>query len=145
MKKDCLLLKCTQKFCRMKADIVLFLLKILKKRRKLMITKNIDDNQIKIIATDFDGTLCKNRYPAIGDPNEGLIKWLCQQKQNGKKIILWTCRENDELNDAINWCKKNGLVFDAINCNVSEITFYSRKVVADLYIDDRAGLPAWEE
>ena len=46
----------------------------------------------KIIAVDFDGTLCENRYPEIGKPNEKVINYLIKRQKEGDKLILWTCR-----------------------------------------------------
>ena len=96
----------------------------------------------KIIAVDFDGTLCTNCYPYIGDANLILIDYLKIQKENGSKIILWTCRAGQLLDDAVTWCKKQGLTFDAVNENLPEIieTFGSdtRKIFANEYIDDLA-------
>lgn len=48
-----------------------------------------------IIAVDFDGTLCENKYPEIGKPNGVLIDDLKMRKDNGAKLILWTCRVGD--------------------------------------------------
>lgn len=95
-----------------------------------------------IIAVDFDGTLCENCYPEIGDVNMDLLLFLKEHQKKGSKIILWTCRCGEALREAVLWCKKQGLKFDAINTNVPEnILQYgsdSRKIYADLYIDDRA-------
>lgn len=91
------------------------------------------------ICVDFDGCLSLDaRYPDIGRPNKPLFKYLInEQKEKGSKIILWTCREYDShLSEAVDFCKDNGLVFDAINENIAE--FNPRKIVADLYIDDHA-------
>ena len=91
------------------------------------------------IAVDFDGTLCKEAWPDIGSPNQPLIDYLIRWRNQGKKVILWTCRENDMLRNAVNWCAAHGLFFDAINCNLKErIEAYgndSRKIGADYYID----------
>lgn len=96
----------------------------------------------KIIAVDFDGTLCVNKYPKIGAPNVELIQYLIGQKKKGAKLILWTCRVGDILDRAIHWCKQNGLIFDAVNENIPEIVdaFGSdtRKIFANEYIDDLA-------
>ena len=97
----------------------------------------------KIIAVDFDGTLCEACYPDIGKANTNLIEYLKQQRLYGNKIILWTCRANRQLTEAVDWCGKQGLVFDAINSNLQEvITSWtdgeSRKIYADIYIDDKA-------
>lgn len=94
----------------------------------------------KIIAVDFDGTLCSNAYPYIGFGNWLLIDYLKAQKKQGAKIILWTCRIGERLNEAVAWCKDAGLIFDAINENLPEIieAFGSdtRKIFANEYIDD---------
>lgn len=96
-----------------------------------------------IIAVDFDGTLCKNRYPYAGAPNEPLIDTLkYYQKEKGAELILWTCRTDDELKFAVDWCEKQGLIFDEINENLPRIVEKygkgNRKIFADVYIDDCA-------
>ena len=94
-----------------------------------------------IIAVDFDGTLCENKYPEIGKPNGVLIDDLKMRKDNGAKLILWTCRVGDRLEQAIDWCQEQGLIFDAVNQNLPEIVESfggdCRKVFAHEYIDDR--------
>ena len=75
----------------------------------------------KIIAVDFDGTLCVNKCPEIGDPNEELIAYLKKRQANGEKLILWTNRVDDRLDEAVKWCAEHGLVFDAVNDNLPEI------------------------
>lgn len=101
-------------------------------------------NSVKIIAVDFDGTLCVNRYPEIGDPMYGTIAYLLKEKERGAKLILWTCRTGDLLQKAVSWCKERGLIFDAVNENLPEIidSFGSdtRKIFANEYIDDRNAL-----
>lgn len=96
-----------------------------------------------IIAVDFDGTLCEDAFPGIGQPNWPLILFLKEKQREGSKLILWTCRCGNALNEAVSWCKKHGLVFDAVNANVPENILQhggsdSRKIYADIYIDDRA-------
>lgn len=95
----------------------------------------------KIIAVDFDGTLCTNKWPEIGKPNEDLIMYLQQERRNGCKLILWTNRVEERLEEAIAWCRKFGLTFDAVNENLQDVIDAfgadSRKVFAHEYIDDR--------
>ena len=95
----------------------------------------------KIIAVDFDGTLCENKWPEIGAANEELIEYLRDRQKNGDKLILWTCRVDDMLRKAVEWCKERELIFDAVNENLPEIVenFGSdtRKIFANEYIDDR--------
>ena len=87
----------------------------------------------KIIAVDFDGTLVTDKYPKIGEPNVKLINTL----------ILWTCRNGEKLKEAVEFCLLCDLHFDYINENSKEtLKKYkykdSRKISADIYIDDRA-------
>lgn len=95
-----------------------------------------------IISVDFDGTICEHKYPSIGRPNLSLIQKLLEAKEKGHKIILNTCRDGKELNEAVYWCLHNfGLLFDSINEDLEEIkeSFInkSNKVYADIYLDDR--------
>lgn len=95
-----------------------------------------------IVAVDFDGTLSLDaQYPNIGRFNTSLYEALMRLKSVGWRIVLWTCREGKELREAVVWCANNGLEFDAINENPPEVPFKSRKVVADMYIDDKACIP----
>ena len=93
------------------------------------------------IAVDFDGTLCSDAWPEIGELNQPLIDFLIQWQYEGNKVILWTCRENTLLGLAVDWCAEHGLHFDAVNSNLPErVSYYngndSRKIGADYYIDD---------
>lgn len=96
----------------------------------------------KVIATDFDGTLCENKWPDIGEPNDEIIQYLINEQRLGAKLILWTCRTKEKLEDAIIWCAERNLNFDAINENIPEaIELFgedTRKVFAHEYIDDHA-------
>ena len=96
----------------------------------------------RVIAVDFDGCLCESKWPEIGRPNGDVLRALVRMQKNGTKVILWTCREGDLLNDALSWCKERGLEFDVVNDNLPErIAEYGnncRKVSADEYWDDRA-------
>ena len=104
------------------------------------------ERNYQIIAVDFDGTLCYSNWPELGEPNLSLINQLKKWKNKGHKLILWTCRANEALCNAVNWCRQYGLEFDAVNDNLQEIVNYygnnSRKITCDWYIDDRALLPA---
>lgn len=98
-----------------------------------------------IVAVDFDGTLCDDEWPEIGDAHEGLIWYLRCRQARGDKIILWTCRTGERLREAVEWCSLEGLIFDAINENLPEVIEYcggdSRKIYADEYIDDKMVAP----
>jgi len=101
-----------------------------------------------IYAVDFDGTLCKNAYPEIGEPNIPLILHFKTIKAMGNKLILWTCREGELLTQAVEWCKQWGLEFDAVNGNLPELIKKfgndCRKIGADYYCDDKNYMPTQE-
>lgn len=95
----------------------------------------------KIIAVDFDGTLCENKWPEIGEANESLIQYLKKRQEEGDKLILWTNRVDDKLDEAVAWSAEHGIIFDAVNDNLPEIVesfgTNCRKIFANEYIDDR--------
>lgn len=95
----------------------------------------------KIYAFDFDGTLCREAFPAIGKPNKAMIRYAKRMKKHGHRLILWTCRYGDRLKEAVEWCALQGIEFDAVNQNLPEILEKfgsdSRKITADYYIDDK--------
>lgn len=97
----------------------------------------------KIFAIDFDGTLCEHNFPNIGQPNLCLINNLIDYKHKypKTKYILWTCRRGIYLEEAKIFCEEHGLKIDYYNENIPEIIKEmggdSRKIFADLYIDDK--------
>lgn len=99
----------------------------------------------KIIAVDFDGTLCaKARYPNIGKANDFLFAKLLAMQKQGCKLILFTCRTGADLERAVEFCRSQGLIFDAINQNIKKWDGEIRaggKVYADIYIDDKSVNP----
>jgi len=96
----------------------------------------------KVIAVDFDGCLCANRWPKIGAANSNAIRALIHMREQGARVILWTCRTGALLQEAVAWCGWRGLTFDAVNESLPEqVAQYggdTRKVHADEYWDDRA-------
>ena len=102
-----------------------------------------------IIAVDFDGTIVDHRYPRIGKEKPFAITTLKRLQQEGHYLILWTVRESDLLDEAVEYCRSKGLEFHAVNSNIGEdsTSHNHRKISADLFIDDRnlGGLPDWGE
>ena len=98
----------------------------------------------KVIAIDFDGCLCKDRFPEIGEPCWPVINRAKLERERGAALILWTCRCGEHLEQAMAACRDWGLTFDAVNENLPErVKFFGtnpRKVGADEYWDDRAQL-----
>lgn len=104
-----------------------------------------------IIAVDFDGVLHTGDYPIIGSPLADARAVLQRLHSAGHYIILWTCRNDDQLLEAINWLLMHEIPFNRINDNSPDnLTDYgknTRKVYADVYVDDHqvGGLPSWLE
>ncbi len=102
-----------------------------------------------VIAVDFDGTIVTHEYPRIGKPIPFAIETLKKlQQEDHHQLILWTVREGELLDEAVDYCKSRGLEFYAVNSNYPEELpehHTTRKLTADLWIDDRnlGGLPEW--
>ena len=100
------------------------------------------------IAVDFDGTIVENQYPKIGKAKLFAFETLRKLQEKGHRLILWTYRNGKTLEDAVQFCKEHGIQFYAINKSFPEEEFdpkYSRKINADIFIDDRniGGLLEW--
>lgn len=100
------------------------------------------------IAVDFDGTIVEHRYPKIGEEMLFAFESLKILQRRGHKLILWTFREGELLEEAVEYCRKNGIEFYAVNRSNPEEQWQpgmSRKISADLFIDDRnvGGFPGW--
>ena len=97
------------------------------------------------MAVDFDGTIVQDAYPNIGKINYKTVGYIKRHQEHGAKLILWTCRSGSHLEEAIKVCNGLGIRFDAINDNLPEIKEKygnnSRKIYADVYLDDRAFIP----
>lgn len=103
-----------------------------------------------IIAIDFDGTIVEHRYPFIGQIRPFAFETMKALQVKGHRLILWTHRTDLLLNEAVKFCYNHGIEFYAVNKNYPEEmwdTHDSRKILADIYIDDRnyGGIPQWGE
>ncbi len=103
-----------------------------------------------IIAVDFDGTIVTHEYPKIGKEIPFATQTLKMLAKDGHRLILWTVREGRLLEEAVKWCNERGVDFYAVNKDYPEEeqdnnNHYSRKLKADIWIDDRnvGGLPDW--
>lgn len=108
-----------------------------------MIPKNT-----KILAVDFDGTIVEDAYPKIGKPRLFAFETLQKLQEKGHRLILWTYRSGRKLQEAVDYCKENGIEFYAVNKSYPEEILdnsISRKIHADIFIDDRnfGELPDW--
>jgi hypothetical protein len=107
-----------------------------------------------IIAVDFDGTIVEHRYPEIGKEIPFAVATLKELQKDGHKLILWSVREGELLEEAVKWCEERGLHFIAVNRNLDENgpgesletnPSFSRKLKAHVFIDDRnvGGMLDW--
>ncbi|MBL4889996.1 MAG: hypothetical protein JKX97_08275 [Candidatus Lindowbacteria bacterium] len=109
------------------------------------------------IAIDFDGTCVEHKFPYIGEELHGAVETLKWLVEEGHELILWTCREDVPgdperayLTNAVNWFKEHQIPLIGINSTPDQYEFrpadsHRRKVVADLYIDDKnlGGFSGW--
>lgn len=92
------------------------------------------------IAVDFDGTIVEHDYPRIGDPVPGALEVMKELENCGYFLILYTMRSGVELNEAKEYCRRNGIhLHGGINRNVTQDSWTkSPKAYAHIYIDDAA-------
>lgn len=99
----------------------------------------------EIIAVDFDGTIVHSEYPKI----KGLIPnalEVLRELSETYTIVIWTCRENAALADAVKFLDDNKVPYHFINRNTPVACSMwgtdPRKIGAHYFIDDRAvGVP----
>ena len=102
-----------------------------------------------IIAVDFDGTIVEHEYPNIGDELPFATSTLRMLADRQHRLILWTVRRGRLLEEAVEWCRKRGVEFYAVNKNFPEEMVEGDncfgKINADLFIDDRnlGGITDW--
>ena len=95
------------------------------------------------IVLDFDGTVVKHAYPAVGE-DIGAVPVLKRLVANGCKLLLSTMRSHDSagvdtLQPALAWFEARGLPLYGVNENPTQKEWTaSPKIHGDLYIDDSA-------
>ena len=104
----------------------------------------------KTIAIDFDGTIVEHDFPRIGKEMLFAFATIKELNKKGHKLILWTYRTGSLLDEAVEYCKKNGVEFYAVNKNYPEEVMTegtARKLIADIFIDDRnvGGFLGWSD
>lgn len=91
-----------------------------------------------IIAVDYDGTL----QLADGSTNMALISRLTASQRRGDVVILWTCREGKRLDEALQTLARSGWRPTLVNANAPQtvrmLGYDPRKILADIYIDDKS-------
>lgn len=104
----------------------------------------------QVIAVDFDGTIVEHKFPKIGKEMLFAFATLKQLQKKGHKLILWTFRDGELLQEAVEYCRQNGVEFYAVNKSYPEEVYdlsISRKINADIFIDDRnvGGFLGWSK
>ena len=112
--------------------------------------QNFLNENSKVIAVDFDGTIVEHKYPAIGKEMLFAFATLKELNKKGHKLILWTYRVGEPLREAVEFCKQNGVEFYAVNKNFPDEIMdetVARKINADVFIDDRnvGGFLGWSD
>lgn len=91
------------------------------------------------IGIDFDGTLVTHDFPNIGREVPGAFDVLRDLQKLDFKLILFTMRSGEYLNEAVDYCKSKGIEFFGINTNPTQKTWTdSPKAYCNIYIDDAA-------
>ncbi len=100
----------------------------------------MSEKRPKIYAIDFDGTICENKWPGIGEPIQDTVNYILDIQERGDQWILYTMREGEKLDEAMSWLALRGLHPDEVNDNLPQMKeFYHnnpRKIFANVYIDD---------
>ena len=90
----------------------------------------------KVVAVDLDDTILHDEFPGMGKPIDGMREQLQAVRELGWKIAIWTVRNEDK--EVAERLKKYQIPFDFINENPYGPPNGSRKIYADLYLDNRA-------
>jgi hypothetical protein len=103
-----------------------------------------------VLAIDFDDTIVTTEWPEIKGLRKGAKEVINQLYQDGHQIIIWTCRTDKTQDEAEKFLVANGIMYHRINQNCpilcDKFGNDSRKIGADLYIDDKGilGIPTWD-
>lgn len=93
----------------------------------------------KIICIDFDGTVVTHDYPEIGKPLAFAGSVLQDLVKHGHKLILWTMRSGEHLDQAVAWFTERNIPLFGVNQNPEQSEWTdSPKAYAQIYIDDAA-------
>ncbi|MFA5066981.1 MAG: hypothetical protein WC466_02915 [Candidatus Izemoplasmatales bacterium] len=90
------------------------------------------------IVIDFDGTVVLHDYPDVGS-DIGAVPVLKKLVENKHKLILFTMRDKETLEDAVKWFEKNKIPLYGIQTNPTQHQWTeSPKAYGQLIIDDAA-------
>ena len=91
------------------------------------------------VGVDFDGTVVRHEYPDVGPDVPGAVDGLRAMVASGARLVLWTMRDGDKLDDAVAWFAARGIDLWGINENPEQKQWtHSRKAYCHVYVDDAA-------
>jgi len=99
------------------------------------------------ISIDYDDTIVYQDFPNTGTIKPNAVEVINRLYDEGHHILIWTCRSYENVKTAKRYLIECGVRFHLINENLpSNIEKYggdTRKMSADIYIDDRqlGGIP----
>lgn len=93
----------------------------------------------RFIAVDFDNTIVeKADFPAFGELKQDTVDLIKRFYRNLKNIIiLYTCRDGNDLNEATTFLRNKNVPFDLVNENPLAPFKTSCKPFYNILIDDR--------
>jgi thiol-disulfide isomerase/thioredoxin len=92
-----------------------------------------------IIAVDFDDTI--SPWKMTDFDFSKVIDILIKAKQTGAYIVIFSACSPERFDEIRNYCSSKGLEIDSINENPIPLPYgQHRKIYANIFIDDRAGL-----
>lgn len=104
--------------------------------------KRLKEEYIKygklIFCVDFDDTVYD--FHKAGRSYDDII-WLLKRWENYSEVIFFTGNGEEKYSEIEKYLQEKGIKYKGINCD-SSVTFGGRKVYANVYIDDRGGLPS---
>ena len=96
-------------------------------------------SQSYYICVDFDGTIVDHAYPEIGKPVPHAIETMKKLTEAGHKLILFTMRSGEKLQEALEYLTFNGVSLYGVNENPTQKEWTdSPKAYGNIYIDDAA-------
>lgn len=94
-----------------------------------------------IISLDFDGLICENRYPDVGNILPNAKEVIGYLHSRGHEIVINTCRNGHYAENAKAYLTNQGIKFNHFNENspklIKRYNGDTRKISSDCYFDDR--------
>lgn len=144
MSKDDAFNKAWKKTCSKCSERTLFFKEhICMNRYEIRLLQEWEQHGKIVIAVDYDDTISPWGFSAPEDliQLDKTINILKVAKETGAYITIWSACNPDRYDEIKKYCASKGLEIDSINTNPIDLPYgKDRKIYANIYIDDRAGL-----